>query len=389
MRHTFLLSIALISAAVTLRADRRPRFGGTLRMELRASLDTPEALDAGLVFETLVRFDEKGVIQPVLATSWTHDVDKKRWVFTPRANVTLHNGTLWQPAAISAPDSEPIEEILRKFARERIVIRTADGQLLGTGPFKVAKWEAGKSATLVAHDGYWGARPYLDAIEIAMGRALRDQALDVDVGKAEVIEVSPAEVRRLRQSGAALAVEPARVTLALVCDEPQEALALSIDRTAINDVILQRQAEPTGALIPQWLSGYAFLFSAKRDVARAKTLAAPAPLTFSYDRSDSLIRAIAERIIVNAAEAGVTLHAADSGQVRLVKLPVTSTDFETSFWDMAQTLHAPAVLPEPPTMEQRLLENFRVIPLFHLPVTHQLSPRVRGWPHLAEVWLMP
>ena len=150
MRRTFLLSIALVSLAASLSADRRPRYGGTLRVETRASLESAEALEPGLVFETLVRYDEKGSIQPVLATAWTHDVEKRRWVFTPRPNVILHNGVAWQPGVLSAPDDQPIEEILRGFARPRgaIIVKTADGQLLGTGPFKVAKFEAGKSVTL-------------------------------------------------------------------------------------------------------------------------------------------------------------------------------------------------------------------------------------------------
>ena len=396
MRRTFLLSIALVSLAVWLTADRRPRYGGTLRVEMRAMLESAEALEPGLVFETLVRYDEKGSIQPALATTWTHDLEKRRWVFTPRANVVLHNGAAWQPGVLSAPDDQPIEEILRGFARPRsaIIVKAADGQLLGTGPFKVAKWEAGRSVTLAAHEAYWGGRPYLDAIEIQMGRALRDQALDLEVGKADAVYVWLAAVWGFTPRGAIGGVPRRRTTLALVCDEPQQALALSIDRAAINDVILQRHGEPTGALIPQWLSGYAFLFAPVRDVARARALVKPAPLAFAYDRDDPLIRAVAERIVVNAMEVGLTLRAGDPGQVRLQRLRVTSTDLDTSLWDLAEPLHPPAVFPDLFTMEQRLLEDFRVIPLFHLATAYQLSPRVRGWPplaetNLAEIWLLP
>ena len=48
--------------------------------------------------------------------------------------------------------------------------------LSGTGPFRVARWEAGKAATLTAHERHWKGRPYLDSIEIQMGRTPRDQA---------------------------------------------------------------------------------------------------------------------------------------------------------------------------------------------------------------------
>ena len=40
------------------------------------------------------------------------------------------------------------------------------------------------------------------------------------------------------------------------------ALALAGDRSASHAVLFQRQGEISGALLPQWLSGYAFLFSA-------------------------------------------------------------------------------------------------------------------------------
>ena len=203
------------------------------------------------------------------------------------------------------------------------------------------------------------------------------------------MEVSPADVRRLRQRGAVVAVTSSRTTLALVCDQPQEALALSIDRAAINDVILQRQGEPTGALVPQWLSGYVFLFAPVRDIARARPLAKPAPLGFAYDRDDPLIRAVAERIVVNAAEAGVTLRVDGPQQVRLVRLRITSSDLQTTLSDLAAALNPRAGTARLLEAEQALLAGFRVIPLFHLPLTHQLSPRVKGWPRLEETWMLP
>src|ERR1039457_1913155 len=57
----------------------------------------------------------------------------------------------------------------------------------------------------------------------------------------------------------------------------REALALAVDRTAIYNVLLQRQGEISGALLPQWLSGYAFLFPTTIDLARARALASDAP----------------------------------------------------------------------------------------------------------------
>ena len=38
------------------------------------------------------------------------------------------------------------------------------------------------------------------------------------------------------------------------------------------NVLWQKQAEPAAALLPQWLSGYAFLFNVDTNLERAKEL---------------------------------------------------------------------------------------------------------------------
>jgi ABC-type transport system substrate-binding protein len=87
-----------------------------------------------------------------------------------------------------------------------------------------------------------------------------------------------------------------------------EALALSIDRAAMNNVLLQGGGEPAGTLLPGWMSGYAFLFPTAIDLqharqARDAVRQAP-PWTLGYDASDPLARVIAERIALNARDTG-------------------------------------------------------------------------------------
>jgi len=342
MKPTALPWIAAASALfalVILKAESRPRYGGTLRVAMSAALNNldpaeipsdPVALEAKArllpaVFETLVRLDESGKPQPCLAISWIHDVARKRWVFTARPRVRLHNGMLWTPAASSleVPDDRPIEQILREMARpwSAIVVREPDGTLTGTGPFRVARWEAGKAATLLANEAHWKGRPYLDSIELQMGRDLRDQTQDLQLGKSDVADASVGNSDETRTEE----------TLALVFDTPRstpavrEAVSLSIDKIAIRRVLLKGHGDISGALLPQWLSGYAFLFEGKRDVVRAKQLAAGSPpLTFFYDRQDAVLRSIGERVSVNAMEAGITMRPGNGvADVRLVLLPVT------------------------------------------------------------------
>jgi ABC-type transport system substrate-binding protein len=406
------LWIAAASALIalgTVDAARRPRYGGELRVEMRAALRTLDpaanSTDAALlvpaVFETLVRFDEKGDPQPGLATSWSHDAARKRWVFTARPNIMLHNGTPWSPrgGTIEVPDDQPLPKILREMARSSnaIVLHAEDGSLLGTGPFRIAHWDAEKSATLAANDAYWAGRPFLDAIEIRMGRALRDQELDLESGKTDVAEILVTDARRLRQAGMTISSTPFVETLALVFENSnvpvttREALALSIDRATINNVLLQKQGEPSAALLPHWLSGYSFLFPSVRNIARAKQLAAgSAPLAFAYDRQDPILRSVGERIAVNASEAGITLKSATTpADVRLVRLPIVSRDSSTALEDLAALLKFPLPASDSFEAEKALLGGYRVVPLVHLPQMWAISGAVRNWPRVADVWLDP
>ncbi|MDE3167433.1 MAG: hypothetical protein KGN36_16645, partial [Acidobacteriota bacterium] len=165
----------------------------------------------------------------------------------------------------------------------------------------------------------------------------------------------------------------------------REALALSVDRAAIHAVLLQRQGEVSGALLPQWLTGYAFLFPTAQDLPRARALAAnPRPLTIAPD--DPAARAIAERIALNARDAGITLTVTTqpaSADLRLTGFRVASADPAKALAAMAAALGAP----EPARLdsaealfnaERALLDGFKVIPLLHLPDVYGAAPRVRG-----------
>ncbi|HJT90236.1 MAG TPA: hypothetical protein VJ732_20335, partial [Bryobacteraceae bacterium] len=81
-------------------------------------------------------------------------------------------------------------------------LETADPPASGIGmanlppTFQIARWEAGRAAAYSADDNAPGGRPFLDSVEIQMGRPLRDQAIDLELGKADVVELALNEVRR-------------------------------------------------------------------------------------------------------------------------------------------------------------------------------------------------
>lgn len=454
----FLAATNLIFFLTFGSAASRPRYGGALQVEMRASvasLDpaekaTSQAEEEGkeklveMVFDRLVGIGEDGAPQPRVAISWTHDAENKRWKFSLRPGVKWQDGSALSPenVASSVKFANPgwqvsvLGEVLEietaspmpglpaelALARNSVVSRAADGTVVGTGPFLVAEWQPGRRAVLAAYDEYWGGRPYVDTIEIEMGRLLREQLIDLELGKADVVEIGLDQVRRAAQEGQKTVVSSPAELMALrfVPARPsvedarlREALALSIDRTAIHAILLQRQGEPAAGLLPQWLSGYAFLFPATGDPVRAKQLraelASPPTFALGYDAADPLARAVADRIAVNARDAGISVQVVGEGpeaeagvDVRLLLSGLCSTDPRTALAGLARFLQDPAaqtraesVVPEDLyEVETAMLEGFRVIPLFHLPEVYGLSPRVRDWTptrtggwRLEDVWL--
>ncbi len=237
------------------------------------------------------------------------------------------------------------------------------------GAFTISRWEAGRRAVYEANENAPGGRPFLDSIEIQMGRPLRDQSIDLELGKADIVELGPSELLRQPAGRRSWTSGPVRL-LALVFGNHidnariREALALAVDRSAIHAVLLQRQGEISGALLPQWISGYAFLFPVAADAARARTLLASLPVsarTLSLGVNDAAWRPIAERIALNARYAGLTVtvvqqgaqqNASQKADVRLVEVRVGSTDPARALAGMAASLGLPG------TGAQRFTRDF-------------------------------
>jgi ABC-type oligopeptide transport system substrate-binding subunit len=267
--------------------------------------------------------------------------------------------------------------------------------------FVLTSWEAGRRAVFAADENAPGGRPFLDAVEIQMARSLRDQSVDLELGKADIVELSPAELRRQMAGRKVWSSSPVRLmALAFgprIADaRVREALALAVDRTAIHSVLLQKQGEISGALLPQWLTGYAFLFGAAADVARAQSLVAglsPADRTLSLAAEDAANRGIADRIQLNARDAHLMVSVVPSSGIADVRL----VEARIAFADAPHALASVAVafgLPEPPAArspeeqhaaERALLDGFRVIPLFHLPDVYGAGPRVQGGPVISPL----
>jgi peptide/nickel transport system substrate-binding protein len=449
----FLLAAVSVALAVGAPASTRPHYGATLRISVReapASLDPADPGQAGtfasrtlsgLIFDTLVTLDARGQAQPALATSWQADPGNQRWQFSIRRGVTFHDGTALSSDTVAAslraanPNwkvfamgetvvvecDAPTSNLPAILALPRYgIARRGGGKLAGSGPFVINRWDPGKKLTLTARDDYWGGRAFVDAIEIEMGKSFREQMIALDLGKADGIEVAPdqsrhavSEGRRVQSSGPAewMALVFSRDIQSAEEGNLRQALALSIDRAAINDVLLQGGGEPAGTFLPNWLTGYAFLFPTTVDLEHARQLRSEAGggpgWTLAFDASDPLARVISARVVLNARDAGLVLLEASPvpanskvADIRLVRMPLPSLDARVALSELAASvgLQSPKFEGDPASSlyaaESALLQSQRVIPLLHLRTATALDANVMGWQEdpdgswrLPNVWL--
>src|SRR5260370_4401358 len=415
--------LALSSLALSpLAAATRPRYGGTLTVDLSATSDPSElpAELSPLIVETLVRLNARGDSEPHLAVGWQRDADRKRWRFSLRPKVVFHDG---EPltAASAAPEllaalkkkcgdvtvtaggqtiviqaEHTIPDLLTELSTPRMaILRKSDKNLpIGPGPFRVTAWESGRRLTLGAMQDYWGGRAYLDSVIINLGSARTS---------TDVFDLPIGATRRVLPERTRIWSSPARDLIALVAVKADpavmQALALSIDRAPIVNVLTQRKGEAAFGLLPQWLSGYAFLFAISPDVARAKTLIAqlkPTPLTLSYPANDSFARSVADRVAVNARDAGINIQPTSNanGNLRLVRWQLESVDAAAELTRLAERAVKPEALYE---AERSVLDERRIIPLVYVPAVYGIGQRVHNWDaaqkngwftlHLDNVWV--
>jgi hypothetical protein len=171
----------------------------------------------------------------------------------------------------------------------------------------------------------------------------------------------------------------------------RNALALSIDSAALNNVVFQSAGEPTGALLPNWLSGYGFVYPAGGVATRPRP---PHPVvwTLSCDSSDPTTRIAADRILLNAKDAGITLQIvnSDNADIRLVKVALPSADSDAALEELARGFQLPAPafanssVSSFYTAETDALQTRRVIPIVYLRTAVAFRSNVRGLKLLPE-----
>ena len=197
-----------------------PQYGGTLEMKIQEPSDlgypaamtgTSDVQYASVCLESLMRYDEKLNLVPLLATDWKSDANAKTITLTLRKGVKFQDGSdfnatvckwnfnefnagtrtdLKNIKSIDIIDDYTLKLNLSSFDNTLLSSLAIDpGTMIsekafeanggkdwaiknpvGTGPFQFVSWTKDVSVKWKRYDDYWGGKPYLDGIEMRNSR---------------------------------------------------------------------------------------------------------------------------------------------------------------------------------------------------------------------------
>ena len=196
--------------------------------------DTSAGAAAAAIFDTLTSLDDKGVVQPKLALSWTPSEDFKTWTFKLRPGVKFHDGTPFNAQAVKenfdrqkdpankcrcafyiafVSSVEATDELTVVYnlkdpsvnlpalvsfpsANNSVQSPTAwktkgddyNRNPVGTGPYILKSWSAGDRMVLEKNPDYWNkGRPYLDRIVLKPLPDAQSRFASLQSGEADII----------------------------------------------------------------------------------------------------------------------------------------------------------------------------------------------------------
>jgi len=364
----------------------QPKPGGTLRVAWEADVT---GFDPGLsrgiqayylkgnIFNTLVTVDENLNFVPELAESWETQENGKVYVFHLRKGVKFHDGTDFNAEAVrwniqwtTDRDSQSVMDafldtietaevidahtikITLKYPtftllpalaqyREGLLIKSptayekfgkqeAQQHPVGTGPFKLAKWEQNNLIVLEKNKDYWKpGLPYLDRVELKIMKDGVTRATALRAGEVDYVSWLPREHvdRMAKQSKIQVWTGKASSTAFSAFnvsrkpfDNPNVRIALAgygIDRRAIAKAALLGHGGPQWGFLPPGAKGFKdFSELYAYDPEKAKALLKESgfdeqnPLKYSLitHAAESALPTIATIMKTQLAKAGVQLN---------------------------------------------------------------------------------
>lgn len=324
-----------LSGCSVANSDGGTAAGNTVRVVLGQEPPTLEACESNLtstgvvvrsnVTEPLIeRNPQTGELEPKLATEWEATSDKE-WTLKLREGVTFQDGTPFNAEAaaftidravnsklgcnvegyvfgdadllvkavdattltVTTPEPDPILPLRLSFLE---VVPTSTSttekvrEPVGTGPYKIEKWDAGQKISLTSWDGYWGDKPAYAKAEYQWRSESSVRAAMITSGEADIaMGLSPDD------NIGDLGIDyPNNETVALRLDANEaplndirirQAINFAIDKEGIVNSLYQGKHQVAAQLVPEGivghnaeLTGWAFdLDKAKDLVSQAKS----------------------------------------------------------------------------------------------------------------------
>ncbi|MCP4901391.1 MAG: ABC transporter substrate-binding protein [bacterium] len=310
------------------------------------------------IYESLLSFNSEGTAKPVLATGW-HKVNGHGWRFELRQGVRFHDGREMTSADIAAsierarthPKSK-LRELLGNVVRTvaegstavRIDLSGPDAIFLktlswifilphdapekivnpvGTGPYRVADQEPGRSISLHAFSDYWGFSPHESFVNLvfeadrkaALQRLLSNEAdLATDILPASVDWVERRNDLFVDSSLGSMVYYISLNTTKPPFDSSvvREAIDYALNRQRIAEDVFLKYARPAGQLVNDSAYGYApEIGPVEPDLVRAQALievaTRSAPIRFELEYktgNESFARTVKKQL----EDAGITVE---------------------------------------------------------------------------------
>jgi len=340
-------------------------------LDLRQGTDSQSERIGELIYDPLVRKDDRFKLQPWLATSWDRP-DSLTWVFHLRGGVRFHDGkvmtaedaawsieSMTNGALISAKGGafadvasvtvrDPLTlVVVTKKPSESLLFNLSDGLFgvvergagrdeglhpVGTGPFKFESQLQDKDVVVDRNDSYWAGAPKIERVQFEVVPDNLTAALELKKGSGDVeSNFITLDMVHALQGKPGIVVESApgarvdyanfNVNDAALHDKRvRQAIACAIDKEALIAALWRGHAEKAETLLPaeHWAAAAeAELPRYPHDVERAKRLLDAAGLKPDKDgirlrftlktSTDETTRLEAQAIQAQLREAGIAL----------------------------------------------------------------------------------
>jgi peptide/nickel transport system substrate-binding protein len=258
LRFALIFLVAAFAFAPPISTARAQKQGGSITVGLELDIpgfdplkvgvfDTSAETAAAAIFDTLTTLDDKGVVQPKLALSWSHSEDFKTWTFKLRPGVKFHDGTPFNAEAVKAnfdrqkdpankcrcafyiayvhdvqaPDELTVVYNMNDPAVNQpglLTIQSSNNVIqsptawktkgddysrnpVGTGPYVLKSWTAGDRMVLEKNPDYWNkGHPYLDRIALKPLPDAQSRFASLQSGEADVIWDDEADADNIQKA---------------------------------------------------------------------------------------------------------------------------------------------------------------------------------------------